>query len=177
MVYMAGIVGVLACASSPGGGSVEAKPVSTAVSAEGSIGRMRVETDDSPTTRTIPLSLASAWAALPTVYSSLGLSITQVDTTSLIVRGVRARSRQPFVGKQLSELLDCGETAGIPNTMRYDVTMQVATQLRPDSSGTAVVTQVLATAKASGTAGDPVRCGSNGRIATGIADALRGAVK
>ena len=170
------VCGLAACASGPSSG-IETKPTSVSVGSESTIGQLRIETTDSPTTRSVATPLLLAWNALPAVYQALGLSITKIDTAQLVVRGQRLRSRQPFAGKQLGDLLNCGETAGIPNTLRYDVTMQLATQLRPAGDSTEVVTQVIATAKASGTAGDPVRCSSNGRIATGVADAVLAASK
>lgn len=166
-----------ACTSTQSGAVIETRPVSTTTMSTEGMSTAGIRADDSPFARMIGSSFAKSWDVLPAVYQSLGITITKIDSVALVVRGQRLRSRQPFLGKQLSDLIDCGETTGIPNAMRYDITLQFLTQLHPQSDSTMVSTQVLATAKASGTAGDAMRCAPNGRIATGIAEAIARAVK
>src|SRR3954470_24927888 len=108
-----------ACTSAQSGAVIETQPIATtAMSTEG-MSTAGIRADDSPLSRMIGSSFARSWDALPRVYQSLGITVTKIDSMALVVRGQRFRSRQPFLGKQLSDLLDCGETTGIPNAMRY----------------------------------------------------------
>ena len=65
------------------------------------------------------------WAYLPIAYSKLGLSITRYDSASHIIEGERLRSRADFGGKQLSDMMNCGDVAGMPNVTRFEINIMV----------------------------------------------------
>jgi hypothetical protein len=113
----------------------------------------------------LPVPLGLAWAVLDSVYRGFDLEVTQVDPVGHAIAGKRDRSRRSFGGKSFGALLDCGETAGIPNASRFEITIQVATALRArGNDSTLVASWALATAKPSTTAGDLAPCVSNGEI-------------
>lgn len=122
----------------------------------------------------VALPLDRAWGGLVNAYRALELDVTQVDPAGRAIAGRRVRSRRPFGDKSFADLLDCGETAGIPNAARWDISMQVATKLVPRGrDSTIVATWVLASAKPSGTAGDEAECTANGGVAATIAAAVQ----
>lgn len=118
----------------------------------------------------VPLPVDRAWTGLVRSFPALGLEVTQTDPVGRALAGRRYRSRRPFGGRSFADLMSCGETAGIPNAARWDVTLQVATRLVPyGHDSTIVATWVLASAKPSGTAGDEADCVVNEKIAAIVA--------
>ncbi len=112
------------------------------------------------------------------MYKQLGLTLTQYDTTNHIITGERLRSRHDFGGKSLPDLVDCGETAGIPNAMRYDVNLRVTSQVLPAENATTTIrTQADAMAKADATSGDLISCQAKDAIADVVASAMKSAVQ
>jgi hypothetical protein len=117
------------------------------------------------------------WGALPGVYKDLGLELTESSTASHALSGQRVRTRGTFAGVQFSQFIDCGETAGIPNALRYEINLTVSTSLRAATDSTLVSTTVSATGKPGEFSGQAVPCAANGEIAIRITKALRNATK
>jgi hypothetical protein len=160
---VASIVLLSACASSQG--TAGAPPteqtvhVSTATGSTGST--MSLTSGDDPSQRTIAAPVSRIWDALPAVYETLGLPITDrnvqahsMGTTSFMVR--RRLGDAP-----LSRYLDCGDTQGSPSANSYEVVLSVATSLTPATNdSTAVSTNVTAMARPVFVSGEYVNCGS-----------------
>lgn len=122
----------------------------------------------------VALPTDRAWAGLVEAFKALDLEVTQIDPVGHAIAGRRVRSRRPFGGESFAQLMDCGETAGIPNAARWEVTMQVATKLVPrGKDSTIVATWVLASAKPGATSGDATDCTVNERIAGIVASAVQ----
>lgn len=121
----------------------------------------------------VPVPLARAWTALPRAYAALDVEVTQQDPTAYAIGGARLRAHGSFGGKSLMQLFDCGETAGVPNASRWDVTMQIGTKLRArGADSTIVATWALATAKPATTAGYDVDCTTKTGLPEIVARAL-----
>lgn len=129
--------------------------------------------EDRRVTRTVLTPLDQAWRALPAIYKSWGFELSRYDSTTHQISGQRVRSRGPIGGKALTSYLECGETAGIPNAMRWDITLQISTAVVAHAGGSDVITQVTAIAKPSGFGGDAVHCTANEGIAAAIAEAIQ----
>lgn len=172
------VLSLAAC--SPGGSGTPATsapaPKREELRIQGSTGSMETELNvtDAVVSNGVALAPDSAWRALPAVYRALGLSITRYDEATRTIGGERLRSRRSFGGKTLVQLLDCGDTGGMPNASRFDVSMSVATTVGGSGTDATLATRVQASAAPSTTAGHPTRCTANGRIATIIADAVKG---
>lgn len=131
----------------------------------------RVQLGENGHAELVPLSSDRAWAGLVRAFPALGLEVIQTDVVGHALAGKIMRSRRPFGGHSYAELMNCGETAGIPNAGRWDITMQVATKLVPHGrDSTIVASWVVASAKPGGTAGEESDCVANERIGTIVAD-------
>lgn len=176
VLHLGAALALAACAppQQSSGGGLTAAPTTKTIAIGGLNTQISIHNEgDAVLGYAIAASPDRAWNILPQLFKSWGLSLTQIDNASRIVRGQRLRSKSYFMGHPLSNYFDCGTTAGVPNVGRYDVDMQVATQLHPlAGDSTLVQTVVSANAKASGTSGDPFRCDANQKIATQIAQAL-----
>ncbi|HEX7020797.1 MAG TPA: hypothetical protein VF159_12335 [Gemmatimonadaceae bacterium] len=171
------LVALAACAPSQPS-TIAPRPKTTTIAIGGLNTQVTIHNEgDEVTGYAIAAPIDRAWNILPQLYRSWGLSLTQIDQASRTVRGQRLRSRQYFLGKPLGDYFDCGTVAGVPNVGRYELDMDVATQLRPGArDSTLVQTVVSASAKPGGTAGDPFRCDANQKIAERIAGALASAL-
>lgn len=177
VLHVAAVLALAACAPSQPS-SIAPAPRTTTIAIGGLNTQVSIHNaGDEITGYAIAASPDRAWDILPQLYKSWGLSLTQIDAATRTVRGQRLRSRSYFMGHPLSDYFDCGTTAGVPNVGRYELDMEVATQLRPAAAdSTLVQTVVSGNAKPGGTAGDPFRCDANARIAENIATALAGAL-
>lgn len=157
------VVLLSACASSQG--TAAAPPTQQTVhvaTATGSTGStMALTSGDDPSQRVIAAPVARVWDALPAVYETLGLPITDrnVQARSLGTTSFKLRRRLGDV--PLSRYLDCGDTQGSPSANSYEVVLTVATRLAPGASdSTAVTTNVTAMARPVFVSGEYVNCGS-----------------
>jgi|GEM_PF-1149139 hypothetical protein len=116
------------------------------------------------------------WQYLPIAYSKLGLAITRYDSASHIIEGQRLRSRADFGGKQLSDMMNCGDVAGMPSVTRFDINIQVRSGVKGSGNSSSVASVVTATARPGGVAGNEVPCTVNplaaDRVAAAVAEAL-----
>jgi hypothetical protein len=135
-----------------------------------------IHTTSPTSSQTVAMSIERAWRALPIAYESLGFQIIQLQEASRTIAGQRLRARGTFAGERFSRLLNCGETAGLPNADRYDVSLTVVTSLEQAGEGTLVSTDVQAVATPNTTAGAQVRCVANARIGEIVAARVREAI-
>lgn len=178
ILYFSALAALVACAPSQPSTAIGPQATTTRTVAAGGTQVVIHNEGDEVTGYAIAAPVDRAWNILPQLYRAWGLSLTQIDQASRTVRGQRLRSRQYFMGKPLSDYFDCGNVAGVPNVGRYELDMQVATQLRPAAGDSTVVqTVVSASAKPGGTAGDPFNCDANQKIAANIAAALASNLK
>jgi hypothetical protein len=116
---------------------------------------------ESPSQRTIAAPAAQIWNALPKVYETLGLPITDRNNETRSLGTTSFKVRRRLGNTPLSRYLDCGSTQGSPSADTYDVLLSVTTQLLPTSTDTtAVSTTVSAMARPVFVSGEYVNCGS-----------------
>jgi hypothetical protein len=103
-----------------------------------------------------------AWSALPTAYSALSIPIEQLDTAHRYVSGsVRAYRR--FMGRSLSQFVDCGSTIVGASADSYNIYLRIESEV---DSATASTSTLGASVVAVGTSGSGsnVRCTSTGAL-------------
>jgi hypothetical protein len=111
-----------------------------------------------------------AWAAVPAVFGELGIAPSLVDSRQHVFGNAGANYRRTLGGQRMSRYFDCGATAGISNADDYDLLVRVITQIIPAEAGlSALRTQIEATAHATATSGQVVRCSSTGALEERIA--------
>ena len=152
-----------ACASSSPGPAPSPQPDQTVrvVAGTGSTGStMTIAQSDDPSQRVMPVAAARIWNALPAVYDSLGLPITDRNVQARTIGTSSLKLRRRLRSVPLSRYLDCGNTQGSPSADSYDVLLTVTTRLAPSGDSTAVITRVEALARPTFVSGEYVNCGS-----------------
>jgi len=152
-----------ACASSSQGPISSPQPDQTVhvVAGTGSTGStMTIAQSDDPSQRIMAVPSARIWDALPAVYDSLGLPITDrnVESRTLGTSSMKLRHRLGKVA--LSKYMDCGSTQGSPSADLYDVLLTFTAQLVPSGDSTTVATRMNAMARPTFVSGEYVNCGS-----------------
>jgi hypothetical protein len=167
------VVGVTGCAS--GGGAASQQGEQTVHVAGSGGGFLRVRGGDGARSATLAMPLARAWVALPAVFDSLGLQVSEHDEINHVI-GISGMKVHKQLGKTpLSRYVDCGNTQGFPSADSYDVQLLVRTQLEAQADGnTVVATVVEAVGRPMTVAGEFTRCSSKGILEDRIADALKG---
>jgi len=176
VVSFALIVGA-ACASSTHPGS--SRPTSESVRVVGDVagGSIRMAGTDNVSTATVPFTPDKVWAALATVYDSLGIPIATVDSKTMLLGNTGFNLRQRLGKTSLSKLIDCGRTQGFPSADTYDVHLQVTTQVRPKDQGSTLSTFLEAAARPAAFSGEYVRCSSLGTLEAAIVNGVRSRLK
>lgn len=150
-----------ACASSQGPSTVHPDQTVRVVSGTASsTSTMAIVQSDDPSQRIMPVSSARIWNALPAVYDSLGLPITDRNVQDRSIGTTSFKLRRKLGNAPLSRYLDCGATQGSPSADSYEVLLTVMTRLAPSGDTTAVITRVDALARPVFVSGEYVNCGS-----------------
>jgi len=131
--------------------------------------------DRSYETTPLLVGVDKAWAAIPTVFGELGIDPNVIDSKQHVFGNAGTNFRSKLGNQRLSHYFECGTTTGIANADQYDIHVRVITQIVPAEAGlSALRSQVEATARATATSGQNVRCASTGaleeRIAHMVAD-------
>jgi hypothetical protein len=133
--------------------------VATATGATGST--MSMTQGDDPSQRTVAATAARVWDALPAVYQTLGLPITDRNNQAQTIGTTSFKVRRRLGDAPLSRYLDCGDTQGSPSANSYEVVLSVNTRLVPAAGdSTTVATTVTAQARPVFVSGEYVNCGS-----------------
>jgi len=171
---MRGIVAIAlvvlsACASSGSAGSGGAEQSVHIAGMNNSRG-LRVTTGtEGPRIDVVPLPIERVWGALPAVYDSLQVPVTDRDEAEHRIgnRSVRARGR--LGGVLLSRYFNCGSTQGGPNAETYQLQISMLTFAKEQGTGaTALATTLQATARPVTLSGEAVQCSSTGALETRI---------
>lgn len=173
------VVLLAACASSSPSPSPSPQPDQTVrvVAGTGNTGSsMTITKSDDPSQRLMPVPSARIWEALPAVYDSLGLPITDRNVQARTIGTSSLKLRRRLGNVPLSRYLDCGDTQGSPSADSYDVLLTVTTRLAPSGDSTAVVTRVEALARPTFVSGEYVNCGSTRALEKRFFDLLTSAV-
>ena len=166
MRRLAAISAVLlsACASSSQSPSVAPQtdqPVRVINPGTSGVASMSIAQSDNPSQRLFPTSAERIWNALPAVYDSLGLPITDRNAAGRSIGTTSFKLRRKLGNTALSHYLDCGSTQGSPSADNYEVVLTVLTRLLPGAGdSTTVSTTVDALARPVFVSGEYVNCGS-----------------
>lgn len=152
-----------ACATSSQGPAVAPAPdqtlrIPTSNASGGST--ITIAQSESPSNRIIAAPAARIWDALPAVYQTLGLPITDRNAENRTIGTTSYKVRRRLANVPLSRYIDCGSTQGSPSADSYEVLLNVSTQLTPAGDTTAVSTTVSALARPVFVSGEYINCGT-----------------
>ncbi|HET6229896.1 MAG TPA: hypothetical protein VFE05_07505 [Longimicrobiaceae bacterium] len=115
---------------------------------------------------------AQLWAALPAVYTQLGIEPNVNDPGTRTVGNLRFTPHRQYNGQPLSKYVNCGisNTTGAPLADTYLVRMSLRTTVEAQGTGSRLNTTMEATARnVEGTSTSNVRCQSTGLLEQRIA--------
>ena len=122
----------------------------------------------------IDAPVESVWRVLPSVYESLDVPLSVLDTVAMEV-GNRGFKPRRIGGSRLSKYIDCGRgITATQNADAYEVTMSLLSRVkRADGGGTLLSIEIAGNAKPRAVSGNPVRCVSKGTLEVFMADLVR----
>ncbi|HEX6134973.1 MAG TPA: hypothetical protein VFZ24_13485 [Longimicrobiales bacterium] len=174
-ILLASALVLTACASSAPSAASSGEQTVRVVGGGGSLTQINTTAVDGARVGTVSRPRDQVWAALPEVYRSLGIEVTQRDERTGVAGNPGFRVRRRLGASTISRYLDCGRTQGGPSADTYEVHFSVLTEVRRDTPGSTIVsTMIEATARPVNFAGDPVRCASLGELENRILIALMG---
>jgi hypothetical protein len=164
------LLAVTACAS---GGSSGQSDQTVHVGGSGG-GFLRVRGADGAKLVAIDHPVNRVWDALPAVFDSLGLPISEHDPANHII-GIAGMKAHKQLGKtSLAKYIDCGSAQGYPSAETYDIQLSVRTQVEShDKNATTIGTVVEAVGRPMAFSGEYVRCSSRGALEEAIVDELK----
>ncbi len=172
---LAAVVLLAGCASSGGSDlGVGSSTGLTRIDAAGGRYDLVLTKDKTASRSTIEGAPAAVWAALPGAYQALGLQGAVVDPTARIygIPRHRALPRQ-IAGQRLGRLFTCGSGVTGSSADRDQLYLLLLSQVDSTAQGTALLTRVDVYARPRARAGNPVDCGSNGRLEILLVDSLK----
>ena len=184
----ASLLAALALSACSGGGGVEtapapaANPTTVRVTGSGGSAITMSMVDDGPgvLSRTVAGSVDDVFTALPAVYDSLGIPLTDRDAATHIVGNSGFNTRRRLGKTPLGRYFDCGSTQGAPSVDSYDIHLSVLSKVQPGSSAglSTITTIVEVMGRPAAFSGEYVKCSTNGvleqRIVDGVKARLRG---
>ena len=138
------------------------------------VGRLDLEIGhrDRIVTRTFAARVDEVWTRLPAAFEALELEVNMGDRRARVLGVQNARLRS-IAGSRPSEYLECGVGVAGANADRYQVFLTLLAQVQPGENGASTVSiQVDATARDIASSGNPVICGSNGRLEAELLDMI-----
>ena len=154
---------VFACASPSGGLSGRPEKVeNVSIETQTASANITLRPEIWASRSSLDFPATRAWSALPTAYSALSIPIEQLDTAHRYVSGsVRAYRR--FMGRSLSQFVDCGSTIVGASADSYNIYLRIESEV---DSATASTSTLGASVVAVGTSGSGsnVRCTSTGAL-------------
>lgn len=122
---------------------------------------------------TVHAIVEEVWNLVPEAYVQLGIPIGGVNPEARLLGNTGFRARDDLSDLRLSRIISCGRTMTGDIAERYDVELEVLTQVH-DAEGASVVASVVeATARPRGVSGNAVRCSSTGRLEREIVQRVR----
>ena len=140
------------------GGGVEIRDV------RGGGGSLDITSEASVRDTVLSAGRAPIWAALPSVFETLGIETSTVDPGSLVIGNRGTRSTR-VEGRRMSGYLDCGSGFGGAYADRYQITLYLMVQLASRADGGTLVRTILdASARPRDVSGNAVHCRSKGTL-------------
>ncbi len=173
------VLGVSACAttspSSGSGGLTPGSRVSTQTINTGAGGGtmgMNMVNDANAVGAVVNGSVDATWSALQSVYASLEIPLTFREDAKKSLGNSAFRTRRRVGSVPMIRVVDCGGESGMPNAETYDVTLDIASQVQPDSEGKSrLETLVQGSARRASSGGtNDMRCNSLGGLEKKISD-------
>lgn len=148
------------------------------VTAGEGMGTVHVEAPNAAMTETrvttLSASPSAVWAILPLAFQDLGIALSTVDSTQLVMGNTGQRVRRELGDTRLSRYLNCGTSGmGLSIADRYDVRLTVFSSVRAAPTGSSLLTQVSAAASQPGVAGGAVQCASTGALEDALGRAVQ----
>lgn len=135
---------------------------------------LRMSGNDAAKVATLAFPIDRVWAALPPVFDSLGIPISNLDPKAHVIGHGGFKVHRTLGKIPLTRVLDCGSTQGYPSAESYDIQLSVSTQASAGESGTtSVATMIEAVGRPMAFSGEYVKCSTKGYLETTIADAVR----
>jgi hypothetical protein len=169
------VLALAGCTAAPahlstGGSSPSTTRISTAV------GDYEIQStrDARATSHAVAAPPEQVWTALPGVYEELGIPITSINTSAMVLGNQQLSVNRRLAGERPSKYLDCGSGAiNMPNADRYHLTLSLLTQLEPaPGGGTQVRSQLQGFAKPRSVSGNPINCSTSGILEERIVELL-----
>jgi NAD(P)-dependent dehydrogenase (short-subunit alcohol dehydrogenase family) len=168
---VAGVVSVLACASSNPRPS--SAPPET-IHVRGASGNFDLVSNRGSTVITFTAPLERVWLALPAAYEAMEIPIADFDAQTRLIGNSGLKVRRRLGKTSLSRFLECGSSQIGPNADEYEVTLSVLSRVHaPDSSKTTVTTTVDASAKGLQFGGQSAGCSSKAALEARLHEALK----
>ena len=163
-MVLLGLAGTAACASSGTSGSGLPAP-SDRIVAMDNHGTYR--TTVAPNQKVaIPVAPSRAFEAVKAVYGELGIPLGVNEPATGRVGNADFWRTRKLGNEPISTYLSCGDSFTGAAADSYRIYISLVSAVRPDGKGTSEL-ETLFTARAQnmeGTAGDPVACGTTGRL-------------
>jgi len=114
----------------------------------------------------VPGSVADVWRVLPVAWGDAQVPVNSANTAQRTLRSGSFKAPSRIVGKSLSDFFDCGYSISGPRVTLWEVTVDVASAVLPDSAGMSrVATMVNASARPrDGSSTGSVACTSRGEL-------------
>ncbi|HEX6747401.1 MAG TPA: hypothetical protein VF092_08960 [Longimicrobium sp.] len=127
--------------------------------------------------RTLAAAPEAVWAALDSVYASVGIPVVMRDPRNWTLGNRNFEISRRLGGAQLSRYFTCGSTAmGTEAADSYRMQLAVWSTVRQEGSGSRLETTATAMARQQGTSGAPLNCASTGELEKAIANRVSVAV-
>lgn len=136
---------------------------------------VRISDSSGPSQVTLQADVDAAWAGLMQAYQELGIPVTTIDTHQRVLGNQKFEARRRLAGQQISTFLDCGSNLTRTIADTYRVELAVLSRLEPQAGGGSILqSRVTATARSpEGASGNPINCGSTGRLEGRIAQLVQ----
>lgn len=121
---------------------------------------------------------ATVWNAVKRVYAELDVPVMLENRATHQLGNVDFYKTRQFVGKAMTEFIDCGGGITGPYAASYRIYMSLLTTVIPDGKGgTAVATTMTAAAKdMAGGSADRIVCAPNGRFESLFLERVKAAI-
>jgi hypothetical protein len=164
-----------ACASSGSAASAATQETGRTVVGSSSVGTPDTELykDRRASRVDVAAPPAAVWAALPGAFASVGLEGAGPAIGRERTLAAQPRLRRTLGKVPLSRFIDCGRmSTGELSADNHIVRLTVTSAVTPQGTGSALATQVTATAAAVDNSNAPVECSSTGVLEARIGDAV-----
>ena len=117
----------------------------------------------------------SAWAALKSVYSELGIPVTTLVDASHLIGNEGFKTRRRIGTLPMQRILDCGGAQGMPNAETYDIMLSISSNfVKHSTAGFDLITRIDASGKSANFSRESsVICASLGELEKLIGEMVR----